>query len=154
INGFINPPPPPPFITDIQYAPGSSTVAWAATSEAAGWDDVPVAGGGIIPRSCQGVLRTENASSTNPVPTWNVFSLPNSDANCVYAVAPISPTQVYAATKAGLWKGTYTSPTTSWTQIPLGAVGLNQRVSSIFYPSPVGPQTTLYVGLARPSPFT
>ncbi|SRR6266851_329499 len=148
INGSPNPNPINPFyVTDIQYAPGdiTSSVAWAATSEASGWDDVPngiVLPGGIQPSGCSGVLRTSNAASTNLIspPNWEILTALPGNANCVRAVAPISTTQVFAATKAGLWKGTYNpiNGATSWTQIvPSPLVPADQRISSLFYPTPV-----------------
>ena len=141
------------FITDIQYWRESSSIAWAATSEATGWDDVPVPGGGFTPRGCRGVLRSINAGQS-----WEIYPIttspPTDPSNCVYAVAPIDSTHVYAVTKAGLWKGTFNSgppPTMSWNEIVPPPVGGGLRISSIFYPSAVGPTQTLYVGLATGS---
>ena len=106
-----------------------------------------------VPGSCAGVLRSWNAGQA-----WASFQISTSPgatppADCVYGVAPLSTTQVYAVTKAGLWRGTFTttsgsSGTMSWTQLRLpDPIGTNQRVSSIFYPQAVDPNT-FYIGLS------
>ena len=136
-------------ITDIQYTPGSSNNVWAATSEASGWDDVPT---GIRPQ-CLGVLRSINGGVAWDTPY--TISTVNSDANCVYAVAPVPPAScantpncLYAATKGGFWFGIYSNNSISWVELPLPApLNIGRRISSIFYPYTAS-ASTLYIGTA------